>query len=63
VTKVSDFTQKKSSCESATNLTVDGCSVQVQAFEYLNGSHTSFSVPQLGHLQPKEFVSMSPFRV
>jgi hypothetical protein len=47
--------QKKPSCKIPTNLTVDGYTVQAQAFECFNNPHTSCCVPQLGHLQPKEF--------
>ena len=57
------FHSETPSCKHPTNLTVDGCSAQAQAFECLNGPHILLLFSLLGHLQPKEFISISPFRV
>jgi hypothetical protein len=47
VTKVSDFfaQNKKPSCKTPTNSTVDGFTVRAQAFECLNGPNTPAVFP------------------
>jgi len=49
------FHTETPSYKTPTNLTVDGCSAQAQAFEYQNAPHTLLLFSLLGHLQPKEF--------
>jgi hypothetical protein len=44
VTK-SRFSLRTPSCKTPTNLTVDGCSAQAQAFECLNGRHAPAVFP------------------
>jgi hypothetical protein len=54
--------KKKPRCKTPTNLTVDGCSFQAQAFECLYCPHTSYCFPSYV-IDSQEFVSMNPFRV